>query len=239
MKGVARTATVTLKADNLPLHNTVPAGKGTTITITNTTQPMEQPQTEKSLAFAPGAQQAVTVLAMNPGSTLSAFGQTFNLGGTFQTVATSYDIDPASAGYGSLSGNIPSSFFDVFAEIGPLQIGFDLDGSGPPFSLNIAPVLNAEVPDAGIAVPYTQTLAGTLTFMGSTQPFTGEINGTATFFTGNLETIAGDITLDGIGSGVFSATGRTAVVPEPGTLLLLGSALLLAMAQRRRFGGSV
>jgi len=41
--------------------------------------------------------------------------------------------------------------------------------------------------------------------------------------------------LDGIGSGVFSATGQTTVVPEPGTLLLLSSALLLGIAQRRRF----
>ena len=75
--------------------------------------------------------------------------------------------------------------------------------------------------------------------MGSKQPFTGILSGTVTFFT-DRETIAGNILLDGIGSGVFSATGSTTIVPilpvpEPGTLLLLSSAmLLLGMAQRRR-----
>lgn len=233
--GVAVTKTFTYTGNGITQFTNIPAGKGTTITITNTTEPKEEAQTEKSLAFAPPAQQAVTTLAMNPGSTLLAFGQTFNLDGTFQTVATSYDIDPASPGYGSLSGYIPASSFDVVAEAGPLQINFDLAGSGPSFSLNDAAVLDADQPDTGIAVPYTQALDGTLTFMGSTQPFIGTLSGTVTFFTDDQETIAGNISLEGIGSGVFSASGSTIVTPEPSTVLLLGSALvLLAIAQQRR-----
>ena len=123
----------------------------------------------------------------------------------------------------------------MLAEAGPLQINFDLAGSGPSFSLNDAAVLDADMPDTGIAVPYTQALDGTLTFLGSTEPFTGTIDGTVTFLPDDQETIAGNISLDGIGSGVFSASGSTIVTPEPGTLLLVGSALApLAIAQQRR-----
>ena len=92
---------------------------------------------------------------MNAGSTLTAFGQPFTLGGGFTTIATMADYDTASPGYGTLGGSIPSSFFDVFATLGGDQIDFLLDGSGPPFSLNVASTWDADLPDTGIAVPFT------------------------------------------------------------------------------------
>jgi hypothetical protein len=232
--GVARTKTVTL-TNLLAQHTTVPAKAGTGITITNLTQPAEPAQNYIAQRLTPGADTAVTALAMNAGSTLTAFGQTFALGGSFTTVATNADYDTASPGYGTLSGTIPSSFFDVFAEIAPNRIDFLLDGSGPQFQLDVAPTWDATLPDTGIAVPFTQALSGSLSFMGSTMPFTGQIAGSVTFHSSNFETIAGQITLDNIGSGVFSASGRT-VIPEPATLILMASAIGLmgAMVGWRR-----
>jgi len=231
--GVARTKVVTLPS-NLPLHTTVPAGKATTITITNNSQPAEPAQTEKSLALGPGPIQATTVLAMNQGSMLNLFGQPVALQGGFTTVATNVDSLPGSPGYGELSGRVPSSFFDVFFDIGGDQGQLLLDGIGPPFSLNVASVWDATVPDTGLSVPFTQALAGQILFQGSSTPFSGLIDGTVTFFPDNHETIAGSITLAGIGSGSFSASGRT-TIPEPDSLALLGAGLLvLATAMSRR-----
>lgn len=200
---------------------TVPAKKGTTITVKNLSQPTETPQSYTAQRFTPGAEEAVTTLAMNPGSTLTAFGQTFSLGGNFTTIATSVDYDPASLGYGTLGGHMPSSFFDVFAEIGLERIDFELSGSSTPFSLNVASTWDADMPDTGLAVPFTQLLSGNLIYQGISHAFTGSIQGTTTFFGDNYETIAGNIILDGIGTGVFSASGRTLVTPEPATLMLL------------------
>lgn len=233
--GVARTKTVTL-TNLLSQHTTVPAKAGTAISITNLSQPAEPAQNYIAQRLAPGSETAVTALAMNAGSTLNAFGQTFALGGSFTTVATGADYDTLSPGYGTLSGTIPSSFFDVFAEINLDHIGFQLDGVGPSFQLNVASTWDADLPDSGLSVPFTQGLSGTLSYQGNTMPFTGQINGLVTFFSDNFETIAGSIVLDQIGSGQFSASGHT-VIAEPAALALFGSALLLLAAGRRQHGG--
>jgi hypothetical protein len=231
-KGVARSVTVTVTVSNFNQRWTVPAGKGTKITIKNLSEPKVPSQSVNSLAFAPGLQRAETVLAINAGSTFTAFGQTFDLGGSFQTVATSYDLDPSSPTYGNLSGFIPSSAFEVLATNGPQQIHFSLN-SDTLFSITAALTPGTALPDTGIAVPYDQPLSGTLTFLGLTEPFTGDINGAVTFFADNLETIAGHIVLNDIGSGQFSSSGQTVVVPEPRTWLLLALGLPLALALRR------
>lgn len=237
-KGVARTKNVTTVRNPVSAIGqgfaTVPAAKGTTITITNLSQPIEPAQSYIAQRFTPSSEAAVTALAMDAGSTLTAFGQTFTLGGSFTTIATTADYDTASPGYGTLGGDIPSSFFDVFATIGGNQIAFQLDGSASPFSLNVASTWDADMPDTGISVPFTQALTGSLTYLGVTTPFTGSIAGNTTFFSGNFETIAGNIILDGIGTGVFSASGQTMMIPEPATLALVGIGLAGLCAVRRR-----
>lgn len=237
-KGVTRTKTVTTVRHPVSgigqSFSTVPAAKGTTITVKNLSQPIEPPQSYIAQRFTPGSETAVTALAMDAGSTLTAFGQTFTLGGGFTTIATMADYDTASPGYGTLGGSIPSSFFDVFATLGSDQIVVQLDDSVAPFLLNVASSWDADMPDTGIAVPFTHALAGSLTYLGVTQPFIGSLTGNTTFFSDNFETIAGSIILDGIGTGVFSASGQTMMVPEPATLALVGIGLAGLGAMRRR-----
>jgi hypothetical protein len=112
---------------------------------------------------------------------------------------------------------------------------FDLDGSATPFSMNVAAAWNSDVPEGGIAVAFSQLLSGNLVHQGVSTPFTGSLTGSATFFPENVETLAGRIVLDGIGSGDFFASGRTTLIAEPGTLALIGIALAgMGAAVRRR-----
>lgn len=238
--GVARTKTVTLVRDPRgtlgQAISTVPAAKGTTISIKNLTQPNEPVDNHIAQRFTPGSDRTVTEMVVDAGSTLTAFGQNYALGGRFTTVTTTANYDIASPGYGTLGGSIPSSFFDVFATLGGEQIMFDLDGSSTPFSMNVAAAWDSDMPEVGIAVAFSQLLSGNLVHQGVSTPFTGSFTGSATFFPDNVERLAGRIVLDGIGSGDFFASGRTTLIAEPGTLALIGIALAgMGATVRRRY----
>jgi hypothetical protein len=237
--GVARTKTVTLVRDPRGTVgqsiSTVPAAKGTMISIKNLTQPTEPADNYIAQRFTPGDDRAVTEMVVGGGSTLTAFGHNYALGGRFTTVTTTADYEIASPGYGTLGGSLPSPFFDVFASLEGEQVMFDLDGSATPFSMNVAAAWNSDMPEGGIAVAFSQLLSGNLVHQGVSTPFTGSLTGSATFFPENVETLAGRIVLDGIGSGDFFASGRTTLIAEPGTLALIGIALAgMGGAVRRR-----
>lgn len=235
--GTTRTKNVTVGP--LGIGSTVvPAAKGTAITVNNLTQPMAAPGNHTASRFTPGSETVVTTLAMDPASTLTAFGQTFVLGGSFTTIATAAEYDPLSPAYGNLSGVIPGDLFDVIGTGSAGTIDIELAGD-PPWLINVASVWDAaEFPATGLAVPFSQTLSGTLTFGALSTPFTGLVSGTLTFLSDNFERFVGTIDLPGIGQGAFIASGQSRLVAEPGTLPLSVATLMMlaaaVMLARRR-----
>jgi hypothetical protein len=231
--GAAATKTVTLTT-LLTQFTTVPARKGTTITITNLSQPAEPAQSAIASRFDPATEVVVTALTVDPGSSLTAFGNTFALAGGFTAFGTDVVYDPAAPDFGTLSGILPQSLFSLAGTGAAGTVVLTLNADHP-WSIDLDTAWDADLPDTGLILPYAQAFAGTLAFGGLTMPFVGSIAGTVTFFPGGVETVAGSFDF-GFGSGSFSATGtsRLVPIPEPASLLLLASALGLLAALRRR-----
>lgn len=231
--GAAATKTVTLTT-LLPQFTTVPARKGTTITINNLSQPGEPAQSAIASRFDPATDVVVTVLAVDAGSSLTAFGDTFALGGGFTAIGTDVVYDPAAPDFGTLSGVLPQSLFNLTGTGATGTVVLTL-AADHPWSIDLDAAWDADLPDTGLILPYAQAFEGTLAFGGLTMPFVGSIAGTVTFFPGGVETVAGSFDF-GFGSGSFSATGtsRLVPIPEPASFLLLAAALGVLAALHRR-----
>lgn len=232
--GVTRSKTVTI-ATALTTAS-VPAKKGTTITVRNLSQPERPAQTKVASRFDPPGEVVVTALTVDPGSALTAFGDTFVLSGGFTAFGTDVVYDPTAPDFGMLSGILPQSRFSLSGTgaTGTVLLALDADH---PWSIDLGAAWDADVPDSGLILPYSQGFTGTLTFGALTMPFAGTIAGTVTFFRGGRETVAGTFDLGGgLGTGRVSATGASQLVQiaEPASLLLVVSALGLFAALSRR-----
>jgi hypothetical protein len=83
----------------------------------------------------------------------------------------------------------------------------------------------------------TNTIFGTGTLIGTVGPFTGTNSGTASGGTAvplYSLTLVQTFTATGDGPVTFSVDGAVSVVPEPGAVVLLGTALVLCAAGMRR-----
>jgi hypothetical protein len=184
-----------------------------------------------------------TPLTVALGSTATLGVSTFALSGSFATIATAVDYDPASANYGNLSGVIPASAFMIQGTGTSGTIALSLN-SDLPWMVNMASVWApgpADLLAAGLSVPFSTPLSGTLMFGASSTPFSGTANGNVTFFDNNIEVINStfNFTSDfGPVSGRLEASGASILtqVPEPEsyTLMLAGLGLLGFLARRRK-----
>jgi hypothetical protein len=199
----------------------VPAMKGTTVRFINITEATSA-RVAAGPNFNPPGQIVTTTLAVAPGSTAALGGSTFDLGGSFTTIATEVDYDPTSPTYGNLGGLLPASEFDLH---GTGTAGsFDLALSGDlPWTANLADIWGKDV--AGrLSVPFSTPLFGKVAVGPLSSPFSGTAIGTVTFFADDSETISGSFDFtSGFGGiqGTLTASGSSVWVPEPSTVTLL------------------
>jgi len=177
------------------------------------------------------------------GSTLSVASQLLNLTGSFTSLETGYDGNPASPTYGDLSLTLLSSGFNVGSSTGPLSISLNGDVL---FTLDLTSFLGdvASGHFTSTAIPISIPLDLTVTYGGTPYAATGTATGSTTTFSGDqadpstlnisLTSPLGPIT------GALYTTSQDSYVPEPspGLLLLIGLGLLAAGGLRRRAGSA-
>jgi len=195
--GVSHTESVTSGSALFKPHTTVGAAKGTTVTVRNTSESAIPATTFVASKFTPPSDIVVTQLTVQPGSAVTVGGNSVALSGGFTTIANAVDYIPSSPTYGTLSGVIPTSSFNVNGA--NLQIALSANA---PWMINLASIWGQNIPDSGLAVPFSQPLSGTIFINSVPNPFTGNFTGTVTFFADNLETICGTINF-GAGNGTL------------------------------------
>lgn len=234
--GAPQTDTVTTGSALFKPHLNIPAKKGTTVTVTNTSEPNIPPQSFVASLFTPPSDVVITSLVVQPGSVASVAGNSFALVGGFTTIATKVDYDPSSPTFGTLAGIIPASAFN-FEGTGSAGSIHAILNADQLWSINLAGIWGQITPAEGLSVAFDQVLAGTFFFNSSPFPFSGDFIGTATFFPGNFETICGTLA-SGALTGNFCASGQSILlsVPEPSSLLLFlfGLLVLVQSAAVRR-----
>jgi hypothetical protein len=184
-----------------------------------------------------------TPLTVAFGSTATLGASTFDLSGSFATIATTVDCDPASANYGMLSGIIPASAFRIQGTGPAGNIVLSLSGNLP-WMVNMASVWEPHSLDqliGGLSVPFSTPLSGTLLFGVDSTPFSGGAVGSVVFFDNDVEEINAtfNFTSDfGPISGTLESSGASflTAVPEPETyiLMLVGFGILGLVAPRRK-----
>ena len=193
--------------------------------------------------FNPPGVGVTTPLAVAFGSTATLGASTFNLSGSFATIATGVDYDPASANYGILSGIIPASVFRIQGTGLAGNIALSLSGDLP-WMVNMASVWEPHSLDqliSGLSVPFSTPLSGTLLFGVDSTPFSGAAVGNVVFFDNDIEEINAtfNFTSDfGPVSGTLEASGASflTAVPEPETyiLMIVGFGMLGLVATCRK-----
>lgn len=206
-----------------------------------------------SLGSPPGT-TGMTVATVSSGSTAAVGAASFALTGGFTAIDNAADYNPLSPTYGQVSGFVPAGLLSLSGSDGhghTLALALSSDAT---FSLDLASIwtyiaTNGDV--AGQTATITvASVAGTAFYDGSPLSFTGTVGGTETFGDPSFDpspAIGLDPAIDtynltfdltpaagGAITGTILASGPEALIPEPGSLGMLASGLLGAMALARR-----
>lgn len=212
----------------------VQAKTNTTITVTNLTQGGSS--TVVASLFTPPSDIVVSAFTVDPRSELTFAGNTFALTGTFTTVDTMVDYDPASPTYGVEEGFVRDLSIEAIGSGGSVQ--FVLAGT-PTYTLDLASVWGLEIPLGGLSIPRNMAFSGVLSYNSVSSPFDATFDGDVTFFADGSTGASGILALTtdfGPAAGTLAAAALPQIValPEPATWLLLVPALTGLLSCRRR-----
>lgn len=201
----------------------ITAKSGTKILATDTTE--NQSGSATAAAFSPPANQVASVYTINPGSSVTLAGNTYQVAGGYTIIDTDVVYDPSSPNFGNESGFLSS--VNVTATGAAGTVDFTLDGT-PIYTANLAAIWAQPSLPATVSIPTAVELAGTLMVDGMSTPFTGTLSDVTTFFPNGSQTDMDTLSFEtdfGPLSGTISASATPELVPEPASLVLLGSAV--------------